>query len=538
MSELLVHIPSHVTKTVEALLGVSLARVRVRLSGAPEAIGAQAFAFGDDIYVAPNAYRPDTYRGVELLAHELVHVAQQRLGLTGIDSTLFSEVDLEDQAALFGRIGAAFAVTGWIPSKPLVTLPRSGSPTTAVQCLMSDADFKQATNAWGSRDKIKPVDAALAAFHKLNVGANKDYSALLAQVQAIYKACNDYKTVRPKSDRLPGVERLIKEVHLESSMLDSLSKWQKETNLIHKFDNIQDARELWRKLDKRPEFTKNNYWNEIDKLTNDAINSIRQSPGLMEQTLLRELNDLKDIAGENGTPEIIKKVILECVTPGNCQQISLKAHLPGAKYNMTRGGGVNTKYTLNHLLNQSMGKKFRLGSLLHELTHISIAETFGFTVIMLAADPNAKDDALLALARQRRAHIASLRSAISDDRAIDPDLKNEMDGKAQYPISGKFVTYVTSFRNQMDPATYARLTNLKTRGLDCELIEYDTVINQMMLWCHLYGVDPANEVYRKLQILAEIAYNYRSAHRRSKRVVVTPASVARLARRDGRRMSI
>jgi hypothetical protein len=45
-----------------------------------DAIGANAFAAGDDLAFAPGRYAPGTARGRELLAHELAHVAQQHAG--------------------------------------------------------------------------------------------------------------------------------------------------------------------------------------------------------------------------------------------------------------------------------------------------------------------------------------------------------------------------------------------------------------------------------------------------------------------------
>jgi len=44
------------------------------------ALGAKAFAAGEDIVFAPGRYRPHTGEGGRLLAHELAHVAQQRRG--------------------------------------------------------------------------------------------------------------------------------------------------------------------------------------------------------------------------------------------------------------------------------------------------------------------------------------------------------------------------------------------------------------------------------------------------------------------------
>jgi hypothetical protein len=58
---------------------LSSVRVHDGIRGAEVArrLGAAAVAEGTDVFFAPNAYRPATAPGLDLLAHELVHVAQQ-----------------------------------------------------------------------------------------------------------------------------------------------------------------------------------------------------------------------------------------------------------------------------------------------------------------------------------------------------------------------------------------------------------------------------------------------------------------------------
>jgi uncharacterized protein DUF4157 len=76
-------LPSVVRQGLEPHLGVPLGGVRVhRDAEAGElarSIGALAFAAGRDVYFAPGYYAPHTNDGARLIAHELVHVAQQTL---------------------------------------------------------------------------------------------------------------------------------------------------------------------------------------------------------------------------------------------------------------------------------------------------------------------------------------------------------------------------------------------------------------------------------------------------------------------------
>jgi hypothetical protein len=69
------------------MLKHDFSRVRVytgeQPAAAAAALGAKAFTTGWDVAFAAGRYRPDTPAGRELLAHELVHVAQQARGGSG-----------------------------------------------------------------------------------------------------------------------------------------------------------------------------------------------------------------------------------------------------------------------------------------------------------------------------------------------------------------------------------------------------------------------------------------------------------------------
>jgi hypothetical protein len=69
-------------RELERRLGVSLADVRVHTDAvaakAAQALGAEAFTVGDDIFFAAGAFDPDTQSGRRLLVHELTHVVQSR----------------------------------------------------------------------------------------------------------------------------------------------------------------------------------------------------------------------------------------------------------------------------------------------------------------------------------------------------------------------------------------------------------------------------------------------------------------------------
>lgn len=73
-----------VRQLMERRFHTSFADVRVHTSSsagrAAVDLGARAFTRGTDVYFAPDQYQPRSQEGLQLLAHELTHVLQQRTG--------------------------------------------------------------------------------------------------------------------------------------------------------------------------------------------------------------------------------------------------------------------------------------------------------------------------------------------------------------------------------------------------------------------------------------------------------------------------
>lgn len=73
-------LPAEVRGKMEVSFGVDFSAVRVHEGPQAEALGAQAFARGSDLFFAPGQYDPHSAAGQELLGHELAHVVQQSQG--------------------------------------------------------------------------------------------------------------------------------------------------------------------------------------------------------------------------------------------------------------------------------------------------------------------------------------------------------------------------------------------------------------------------------------------------------------------------
>lgn len=71
-------LPRAVAERMEESLGHDFSAVRVHQGPEAESLGALAFTRGEQIHFAPGTFRPESYQGRRLLAHELAHVVQQR----------------------------------------------------------------------------------------------------------------------------------------------------------------------------------------------------------------------------------------------------------------------------------------------------------------------------------------------------------------------------------------------------------------------------------------------------------------------------
>ncbi|MCC7453607.1 MAG: DUF4157 domain-containing protein, partial [Crocinitomix sp.] len=76
------YLPANLQKKAEALLDEDFSSVNFYLNSVNALnLGAKAYAQGNNIHFAPGNYNPYSSVGQELIAHELVHVSQQRKGL-------------------------------------------------------------------------------------------------------------------------------------------------------------------------------------------------------------------------------------------------------------------------------------------------------------------------------------------------------------------------------------------------------------------------------------------------------------------------
>ncbi len=529
-------IPKRYRMGLEKLFGCDLSDVRIIESKAPDQIGALAFAYGSTIFARHTADLFDSPRAWWLLGHEVTHILQQREGRASATSAprtgLLHDPMLEEEANRMGEVTArAFQFGKFERGCYQASSTRTpGSIQPVIQCVMTLEAFKGLTKTTGIRfGKIASIDSELKAYHTLTAQRPPNFTKLNDAAKRVYRAAHAFRSDKPDSSRMPGVDALNKQIVLELAILGPLAAYETEPDDEEKFSHFSQAQDAFLKAKTSPEWE--NRWLESAIFTVKAA-ATTGAPTRRDLVagVAHDIESLWAIGKRTDTPDILKAVIAECTAASNTQLLDLACMKPGLNYNTARG--ATQKYTLNHALDQDLGKRFRMGSLLHELTHLSIAETFANTVLMLAITPAASDAEILSLARSRNAKLHSLAAAIEANKAVFSELDQqvivqnevrynrlyiEFKDKAVYPITGKFAgQYLRVFQAKMPADVHQRLTTLSTRGLDCELNEYDTVINQMFLWSHLYRMDHGCGVYTCLEALVREAYQYRSRARAMK----------------------
>jgi hypothetical protein len=171
------------------------------------------------------------------------------------------------------------------------------------------------------------------------------------------------------------------------------------------------------------------------------------------------------------------------------------------------------------MMNVPLGKAERLGSLAHEMTHVLISETFKNTSLYLAFDKGATDEEILELSQQRTEQLEALQGLMEGDDNLTSDMKALLLKKIRYPIemgglkaTGDILRYANKpkFKQEMGDVMHGRIVSLAGRGLNNTVIEFDTVINQMMVYMTLWQIPLASSFYRKLIDVASEALAYRA----------------------------
>jgi hypothetical protein len=169
-------LPGKTRKFMEPRFGADFSSVRVHTDGdaaqLSQAVKAQAFTHGNDIYFNENEYNPDSSEGKQLLAHELTHTVQQQGGRAQPGQKKL-EVSTPDDSAEVEADQVANAISGG-----------QAVSVSAVSGAVSIARKKEAAtpfSGWAGEADVRAAEAGREAGGFSPINVSTDYTIKQAE---------------------------------------------------------------------------------------------------------------------------------------------------------------------------------------------------------------------------------------------------------------------------------------------------------------------------------------------------------------------
>ena len=389
-----------------------------------------------------------------------------------------------------------------------------------IQRIWSSRQFKEASTAEEEEEtkrvKILPVEAALATFHATS---KEDSAASATALDGVVTACTTYLGLWFRSDvRKAAVKKLKAQAKAEATLYRGIAA----------ADGLAygaKMRALLKVIDDSAAFANTGIL--VGSALVDADRVIRgmmASHDLVDQAALKQVMDdeiqrLRDIAAAAKTPQIVKDVILENLA--HIGEVHLVEGKPGAR--TAKVGETDKKYVVNHALIQTGGSTERLGSLVHELTHVTTGETFDNAPLFLVFTKGKEVGAegmleIKTLAKKRNKGLLDLLAVSGGDPALSATQKGMIKIKCEYANKPMLTQYLGTFKEKLGGADAPGYKSLKVLADDAEinqftgtLIEYDSVINQILMYLFDWGLKPPNPTWDLVAQLATEAKQFRDA---------------------------
>ncbi|MEV1082696.1 hypothetical protein AB0I98_31460 [Streptomyces sp. NPDC050211] len=383
------------------------------------------------------------------------------------------------------------------------TLP--APPTTAprprrlpVSAMMTEREFKQSTAAPGLRSssRIADIDEELRAFHAL---PGSRQGARLLALKAIAESSRAYVAHKQgEGSRVEGAQRLAQQAEAAMQQLNPENVFR---DLLTEIDDA--LRE-----GKNPDLDRRSPAGEAQKAA-QAVPSDRFHA--MMSDYVHKLGRLRD---DRTLPAETRAVIEElmAVEPLVTVMQYPRGGMPGIKLNST---GDSAEYTFNVDPQVRGGTSFLLGHIAHEFTHVVAHQAFGSSPVMELVRSGATDAEVGALAAERRRTLNDLKTALAGDREFSEFQQEMLQEKLVYGAQPRTLErYAHNFERsgKITTAQKERLVGWGEAAGNASgtLVEYDTVLNQMLIYLHMWQISQNNPFYVRLRAAAQAAYERRS----------------------------
>ncbi|MFB6988073.1 hypothetical protein ACFC0C_13720 [Streptomyces sp. NPDC056178] len=377
------------------------------------------------------------------------------------------------------------------------------SQLITVSRMMTEGEFKQSTATSGprGRSEITKVDKALKAFYAL---PDTRQGARLLALKDIVKACGDYTAHKAEGgSRVEGAQQLGQQAEAAKGQLDPEAVFR---GLLTELDSMMSE-------GKNPDL-------DVRMPAGEAQKAAQAVPAdrfhAMMGDFVQKLGALRE---DQGLPDETRAVIgeLMAVVPLVTVMQYPRGGMPGMKLNPATDGG-GPEFTFNVDTQARGGTSFLLGHIAHELTHVAAQQAFGSSPVMELVQSGATDEEVAALAAERKQALNDLKAALAGNPEFDEFQQEMLKEKLVYGAQPhKLERYADSFEKagKITAAQKERLVGWGRAAGDASgaLVEYDTVLNQMLIYLHMWQTSQDNPFYVRLRAAARAAYDRRSRAR-------------------------
>ncbi|MYQ42399.1 hypothetical protein B046DRAFT_05823 [Streptomyces sp. LamerLS-316] len=372
-----------------------------------------------------------------------------------------------------------------------------------VSRMMTEDQFTQGTGGTSRRDRsqITKVDGALAAFYAL---PDTRPGARLLALKDIVSACGDYVAHKGGAgSRVAGTNRLGDQARAAQGQLDPEGVFR---DLLTVIDRTMEE-------GKHPGL-------DLRDPAGEALRASQSLPAPRFDAMMRDfVRKLGALREDETLPEETRSVIgeLMAVVP----LVTVMQYPQGGKGGMKLDPAAaedDPAFTFNVDTQVRGGTSFLLGHIAHELTHVAAHQAFGSSPVMELVQSGATDQEVAALARERQQTLAELKAALAGSAEFDDFQRDMLEEKLVYGAQPlKLELYASTFEKagKITAAQKERLVGWGTAAGNASgtLVEYDTVLNQMLIYLHMWRTSQDNPFYVLLRKAAQAAFDRRSRAR-------------------------
>ncbi|GMV40025.1 MAG: hypothetical protein AMXMBFR64_17410 [Myxococcales bacterium] len=404
---------------------------------------------------------------------------------------------------------------------PALTTPYSELLTFLDRTLMKQTEFVQATRrTFGKRDKILSVEDALWEFNRRYAWMD-DAEAQLPGLMELLDSVVEYKEKnKAKRDVSSIINAIAGRMKTAMEALLALpvspATFEKVRRMALVLERARHST-LGKKVDlgdvtsARITYTNKNGGQSTDFSPRGIVEGYQaRLLGPHVATLqTADRTALQNLAGDMSAPDITRDVVTEVLALATSGEVTFTDTQAGSSAGRTPNA---PGYTV--VYGQWNFEDVRLSTLVHELTHVSNIKAYNATPLMLSYPVTLDETAIGTLVTQRKRNMQELIDLAKDEtNGLTPYqrywLVNPQDGKLPYAIAAPNALSLGNLKSAPggSDGLYNAHVNLAVTGVLTQVAyEYETVLNQTLIFLHMWGIPATHPLHARVITFARAAY--------------------------------